>query len=52
MYTGFATLPETDHIKQGLLVLDHRRENAGGWWQLASAYRWLDDDYDFDRRTG
>lgn len=51
MYTGFATLPETDHIKQGLLVLDHRRENAGGWWQLASAYRWLDDDYDFDRRT-
>lgn len=51
MYTGFATLPETDHIKQGLVVLDHRRENAGGWWQLASAYRWLDDDYDFDRRT-
>ena len=51
MYTGFASLPETDHIKQGLVVLDHFQSNARGWWQVASAYRWLDDDYDFDRRT-
>ena len=51
MYTGFASLPETDHVKQGLIVLDHLQSNAGGWWQVASAYRWLDDDYDFDRRT-
>lgn len=50
-YTGFATLPETDHIKQGLVVLDHRQSNEGGWWEIAAAYRWLDDDYDFDRRT-
>ena len=50
-YTGFASLPETDHIKQGLVVMDHRRSNNNGWWQLAGAYRWLIDDYDFDRRT-
>lgn len=51
MYTGFASLPETDRVKQGLLLLDHHRKNAGGWWQIGAAYRWLDDDYDFDRRT-
>ena len=50
-YTGFASLPETDHIKQGLVVADHRSSNSRGWWQLSAAYRWLDDDYDFDRRT-
>lgn len=50
-YTGFASLPETDHIKQGLVVMDHRQTTNGGWWQVAGAYRWLDDDYDFDRRT-
>lgn len=51
MYTGFASLPETDHIKQGLLVMDHSRNTQGGWWQLGAAYRWLNDNYDFDRRT-
>jgi vitamin B12 transporter len=51
MYTGFATLPETDHTKLGLLLVDHRRELQQGWWQATAAYRWLDDDYDFDRRT-
>jgi len=50
-YTGFSFLPETDHIKQGLLIIDHRQSHASGWWELGSAYRWLDDDYDFDRRT-
>ena len=50
-YTGFSSLPETDHIKQGLVVMDHRRASSDGWWQLAGAYRWLEDDYDFDRRT-
>ncbi len=50
-YTGFASLPETDHIKQGLLLLDHRRDHGQGWWQLGASYRWLKDDYDFDRRT-
>jgi vitamin B12 transporter len=51
MYTGFASLPETDHVKQGLVILDHLQSNARGWWQVASAYRWLEDNYDFDRRT-
>jgi vitamin B12 transporter len=50
-YTGFASLPETDHTKLGLLLLDHRRELSQGWWQVTAAYRWLDDNYDFDRRT-
>lgn len=50
-YTGFASLPETDHLKQGLVVVDHYRSNTDGWWQLSGAYRWLSDDYDFDRRT-
>lgn len=51
MYTGFATLPETDHTKIGLAVLDHRWSTANGWWEVAGAYRWLENDYDFDRRT-
>ncbi|MCW8924881.1 MAG: TonB-dependent receptor [Xanthomonadales bacterium] len=50
-YTGFASLPETDHVTQGLVVMDHRQSGSNGWWQLAGAYRWLLDDYDFDRRT-
>jgi len=50
-YTGFASLPETDHTKLGLIVLDHRQDNQRGWWELGTAYRWLKDDYDFDRRT-
>lgn len=50
-YTGFASLPETDHVKQGLVVMDQRRTNTNGWWQLAGAYRWLIDNYDFDQRT-
>lgn len=50
-YTGFASLPETDHTKLGLLLVDHRRELQQGWWQVTGAYRWLQDDYDFDRRT-
>jgi hypothetical protein len=50
-YTGFASLPETDHTKLGLLLADHRQANRRGWWEIGAAYRWLDDDYDFDRRT-
>ena len=26
-------------------------QTRAGWWQVAGAYRRLDDDYDFDRRT-
>jgi len=51
MYTGFASLPETDHTRLGLIVVDHRWSNEHGWLEAGAAYRWLDDDYDFDRRT-
>lgn len=50
-YTGFAALPETDHTRLGLILLDHRWNNARGWWEIGTAYRQLKDDYDFDRRT-
>ena len=51
MYTGFASLPETDHTKLGLALLDHRWSDERGWWEAGLAYRWLENDYDFDRRT-
>jgi vitamin B12 transporter len=51
MYTGFSSLPETDHSKLGLALLDHFWSNDGGWYEFGAAYRWLDDDYDFDRKT-
>jgi len=50
-YTGFATLPETDHTKTTLLLANHRKETASGWWEASGFYRELDDDYDFDRTT-
>lgn len=49
MYTGFAALPETDHTKLGLLLADHRWQDERGWWEIGAAYRFLEDDYDFDR---
>jgi hypothetical protein len=51
MYTGFASLPETDDIKLGLALVDHHWSNEKGWLEFGAAYRWLEDDYDFDRRT-
>lgn len=50
-YTGFASLPETDRTRLLLLLADHRRTNARGWWELTAAWRNLEDDYDFDRRS-
>jgi len=50
-YTGFASLPETDHTRLGLLLVDHLHRPDWGWWEAGVAYRWLRDDYDFDRRT-
>ncbi len=51
-YTGFASLPETDHTQTTLAVLNHRQETAAtGWWEAGAWYRSLEDDYDFDRRT-
>lgn len=50
-YTGFASLPETDRTRLTMALADHRQESARGWWQLTAAWRRLEDDYDFDRRT-
>jgi hypothetical protein len=50
-YTGFATLPETDHTKTTLVLGNHRRESDHGWWQASAFYRGLEDDYDFNRTT-
>lgn len=50
-YTGFATLPETDHTKTTLVLGNYRHESERGWWQTSVYYRGLEDDYDFDRRT-
>lgn len=51
-YTGFASLPETDHTKTRLVVVDHvRNQSDDSWWELGAFYRKLEDDYDFDRRT-
>jgi len=50
-YTGFASLPETDHTKTTLLLANHRNELANGYWEFGAFYRRLEDDYDFDRRT-
>lgn len=51
MYTGFSSLPETDHTKLGLALLNHRWSTENGEFEIGVVYRWLDDDYDFDRRT-
>jgi len=50
-YTGFASLPETDHTKTTLLLANHRNEIESGFWELGAFYRRLEDDYDFDRTT-
>ena len=46
-YTGFATLPETDHTDTDLILFNHQQgaTRAGGY------YRRVVDNYDFDRRT-
>jgi hypothetical protein len=50
-YTGFVSLPETDHTKTTLLLANHRSEIESGFWELGAFYRRLEDDYDFDRRS-
>ncbi len=50
-YTGFASLPEIDDTQTTLLLLNHRKETAGGWFEIGAFYRHLQDDYDFDRVT-
>ena len=50
-YTVFASLPETDHTKTSLLLLNHRQATNAGWYAISAYHRSLDDDYDFDRRT-
>ncbi len=48
-YTGFASLPETDDTQTTLVLLNQRRESAGGWFEYGGFYRRLEDDYDFNR---
>jgi len=50
-YTGFASLPETDHTKTTLILANHRQEVDRGYFETGVFYRRLEDDYDFDRRT-
>ena len=50
-YTGFASLPETDHTKTSLVLLNHRQVSQAGWYAISAYSRSLDDDYDYDRRT-
>jgi vitamin B12 transporter len=51
-YTGFASLPETDHTRTHLALANHRRAlGAAGWWEAGAFFRDLDDDYDFNRTT-
>ena len=50
-YTGFASLPETDHTKTTLVLGNHRVEQTAGFIEFGAFYRRLEDDYDFDRRT-
>ncbi len=50
-YTGFATLPETDHTKTTLMLGNHRLEKDNGFMEFGAFYRRLEDDYDFDRTT-
>jgi hypothetical protein len=50
-YTGFASLPETDHTKTTLLLANHRYERDAGFLEFGAFYRRLEDDYDFDRIT-
>jgi len=50
-YTGFASLPETDHTKTTLLLANHRQERSFGFMEFGAFYRRLEDDYDFNRNT-
>ncbi|MEY3017880.1 MAG: hypothetical protein RL336_1015 [Pseudomonadota bacterium] len=50
-YTGFASLPETDHTDTTLLLANHQQIVAQGDYQVGAYYRRVVDNYDFDRRT-
>lgn len=50
-YTGFASLPETDHTDTTLFLANHQQDLAEGEFQLGAYYRRVVDNYDYDRRT-
>lgn len=50
-FTGFASLPETDHTKTSLVLASHRAELESGWLEIGAYHRRLEDDYDFDRTS-
>ena len=51
MYTGFASLPETDDLQVEFLLLSHKMRLNSGDIEWAAYSRSVVDDYDFDRRT-
>lgn len=52
MYTGFASLPETDDYQNLVVTLNHRSgDAAGSFWSLGAVYREMDDDYYYNRNT-
>lgn len=51
MYTGFASLPETDDLKVKFLFLGHKADLEDGEIEWSAYSRSVVDDYDFDRRT-
>lgn len=52
MYTGYASLLETDDYQNLIAVANHRQELDGdGFWQIGAVFRQMDDDYYFNRRT-
>lgn len=50
-YTGFASLPETDHTDTHLVLINHAQHQAEDQFKLGAYYRSVTDNYDFDRRT-
>ena len=51
MYTGFASLPETDDLMVEFLLLSHKLRLNEGEIEWSAYSRSVVDDYDFDRRT-
>ena len=51
MYTGFASLPETDDLRVEFLSLSHKARLTQGELEWTAYSRAVVDDYDFDRRT-
>jgi vitamin B12 transporter len=52
LYTGFASLPETDDYQNLVVLLNHRTGfGSESSWSLGGAFRQMEDDYYFNRTT-